>query len=170
MTLKIKKRYIVGILIGVLLLYSGWKMLPSVQVQDATVLSLSTAGVTIKTQGGNRSFTVEVADDPVEMEVGLMHRKVMADDHGMIFLFGAPPRVVSFWMKNTLIPLDMLFVDENGTISHIHHNAKPLDLTPISSEKPVTTVIEINAGLAKKYAIQEGDHVDMPSLIPKDEK
>lgn len=170
MAVKIKKRYIAAILLSVVVIYAGWKMTAPVDVQDAAVLSLSTVDVTVKAHGGDRSFKVEVADDPVEMEVGLMHRKSMDADRGMVFLFGATPRVVSFWMKNTLIPLDMLFVDENGVIAHIHHNAKPQDLTPISSEKPVTTVIEINGGLAEKYAIQPGDQVEMPVVIPKDEK
>jgi uncharacterized membrane protein (UPF0127 family) len=73
---------------------------------------------------------------------------------------GKPARATSFWMKNTFIPLDLLFVGEEGTILHIHRNAVPHDLNSMPSRYPVTAVIEINGGLADKLKIAEGDKVD----------
>jgi uncharacterized membrane protein (UPF0127 family) len=82
-----------------------------------------------------------------------MYRKSMPQNHGMLFIF-EKPRIISMWMKNTHIPLDMLFVDKNGIIRHIHENAKPFDETIISSVVPVSFVIELNAGQVKEKNIQ----------------
>jgi uncharacterized membrane protein (UPF0127 family) len=87
----------------------------------------------------------------------------LRDDEGMIFPY-APPRKVSFWMKNTLIPLDMLFVQSDGTIGRIAASAQPQDVTPISSQEPVSAVIEINGGLAKKDGFEAGDKVESSIL------
>jgi uncharacterized membrane protein (UPF0127 family) len=95
---------------------------------------------------------------PKEQEVGLMNREVMADDHGMIFVYAVPSRPY-FWMKNTLIPLDMIFINFDGVITHIHKNAKPHDLTPIDSGSSVRAALEINAGLVDKYGIKLGDKI-----------
>lgn len=170
MNIRIRKRYVVGAILSLIVIYAGWKMTPAVTAEDATVALLPTITASIETQAGPKSFVLEVADEPVELEVGLMHRKRMEEDHGMVFLFGRPARVVSFWMKNTLIPLDMLFIDENGIIVDIHHRAKPGDLTPITSKAAVITVVEINGGLAEKYGIKPGDAIDLSEAIPTVEK
>ena len=88
-----------------------------------------------------------------------MHRTEMADNAGMLFVFG-DVAMRSFWMKNTLIPLDMLFIHSDGTIHHIHHNAKPQDLTSITSKYPSLAVLELNGGTADKMGIKEGDVVE----------
>jgi uncharacterized membrane protein (UPF0127 family) len=82
-----------------------------------------------------------------------MHRKSMPQNHGMLFIF-EKPQIISMWMKNTYIPLDMLFLDKNGKIIWIHENAKPLDESIISSRFPASFVIELNAGQVKEKNIQ----------------
>lgn len=143
--------------LGATYLTSSQKKLTAVA---ETVTGLPAAEVVIKTaRGDTHTFMLEVAKDAVDIQIGLMYRKHMPDDHGMIFLMGKPAKEVSFWMKNTMIPLDMLFVDETGRIAHIHPNAIPQDLTPIPSRMPVVAVIELNGGLAEKRGISVGDEV-----------
>lgn len=120
--------------------------------------------------GGTHDFEVEVAAKPIDLEMGLMFRKDMAKDHGMLFELGAPAKTTSFWMKHTLIPLDMLFVDEGGKIINIHRNAVPEDLTGIPSGGPVTAVIELNGGRADDVGIHIGDHVLHPYFGTRPEK
>ncbi len=109
--------------------------------------------------GGNRhNFKVELALTPREQAKGLMNRAAMAEDAGMLFYFGKEaPR--SFWMKNTLISLDIIFIRADGVISTIHHNAKPLDLTSLPSQGPAAAALEIGGGMAEKLGIKEGDVV-----------
>jgi len=114
--------------------------------------------------GAQNNFAVEVATSDAEQSYGLMFVKSLDDDQGMIFPYN-PPRVVAFWMKNTLISLDMLFVRPDRTIGRIVSMAKPQDLTPIPSQEPVIAVIEINGGLAKKKNINVGDKVESPILL-----
>lgn len=112
----------------------------------------------IDTRHGPIRFTVEVAADEGSREYGLMYRRAMADSHGMIFDFRTP-QATSFWMENTFIPLDMLFVAADGRIVNIAANAKPHDRTPVPSAGPIRAVIEINGGLAEKLGIRAGDRV-----------
>ncbi len=120
--------------------------------------------VDLRGDWGQARFRVEVADDQAERAQGLMHRTHMSTGTGMLFVFQktAP---FTFWMENTLIPLDMLFVDESGRITHIHHNAVPLDRTPISSGGPVRYVLEINAGLSKAMGFSVGNELRHPSIL-----
>lgn len=115
--------------------------------------------LTIKDADGlSHVVHVEVAADEQSQAYGLMNRKHMAPDAGMLFWFGdSKPRW--FWMKDTLIPLDMLFVQYDGTIIHIHPNAQPLDESAIPSKGPVVAVIELNGGAAAGIGIKEGDKV-----------
>jgi len=108
-------------------------------------------------------FNVEVARTPQEQSHGLMFLHSLAADAGMIFLRDSD-EVATFWMENTLIPLDMLFVRHDGTIAKIVTNAKPLDLTGIGSDVPVRAVIEINGGEAERRGLREGDKVIYPGL------
>ncbi len=101
------------------------------------------------------SFTVEIADAPAERAQGLMGRQSMPEDHGMLFAYPAP-RPVAFWMQNTPLPLDMLFIDETGRVVSLHENAIPFDETPIPSGLPVRYVLEINGGLAAKLGLRPG--------------
>ncbi len=106
-------------------------------------------------------FHVEVATTPLQHEYGLMFRKNLGAHEGMIFIFDKE-QPVSFWMKNTFIPLDMLFVRENGVIAKITPDAKPFDETPLSSGEPVHSVIELNAGAARENHVAVGDKVILP--------
>lgn len=112
---------------------------------------------------GQARFTVEVADTMRERSVGLMHRESMPRMSGMLFVYPSPRRV-AFWMRNTLIPLDMIFMDPSGTVVHVHHNAVPLDETPIRGGTGVQFVLELNGGMAEQLGINVGSHIRHPSL------
>jgi uncharacterized membrane protein (UPF0127 family) len=103
-------------------------------------------------------FVVELATDNAQREQGLMNRDAMAADQGMLFDFGIS-RPVYMWMKNTYLPLDMLFIDDKGKITHIRRDTLPLSEDIIGSHGPVRFVLEINAGAAKAQGIAEGDTV-----------
>jgi uncharacterized membrane protein (UPF0127 family) len=115
--------------------------------------------LTIHAGGSTYKFEVELATTPAEREQGLMFRKSMAPNAGMLFLYPSE-QPVAFWMKNTLIPLDMLFLKADGSIARIAHNAVPLDETPIPSNAAVKAVLEVNGGTAATLGIKEGDKVD----------
>lgn len=113
--------------------------------------------LTIKSKTKTHHITVEVAATPEEQEKGLMFRRSLAGDRGMIFPYD-PPQEVAFWMKNTLIPLDIIYIRSDGTIVRIT-KAEAMDLTPLPSGEPITGVLEIRAGRAAELGIQEGDTV-----------
>jgi uncharacterized protein len=100
-------------------------------------------------------FKVELAVTPEEQSRGLMFRKDLGPDSGMLFV-NSSDDMRFFWMKNTYIPLDMLFIDSRNEVKHIHYGARPLDETSISSQYPVKYVFEVNAGRAKKCNIRQG--------------
>jgi uncharacterized protein len=114
--------------------------------------------VVILTHGGPRTFRMEVAADNSSRELGLMHRTHLAKNAGMLFDFQSAV-MASFWMKDTPLPLDMLFVRRDGTISTIAANAVPNSTAAIFSAEPIRAVIEINGGLAKALGIEPGDRV-----------
>ena len=122
--------------------------------------------VSVKGDWGQATFTVAVADDIQERAQGLMHVESMPTLVGMLFVYDAP-QSVSFWMKNTLIPLDMLFVGADGEIMKIHENAVPGDLTPIPGGDNIQFVLEINGGLSSRLGIAEGDMMQHPSFGPE---
>jgi uncharacterized membrane protein (UPF0127 family) len=100
-------------------------------------------------------FKVELAVTPEEQSRGLMFRKDLASDAGMLFV-NKSDELRSFWMKNTYIPLDILFINSSNEVKHIHYGAKPLDETSIHSQYPVQYVLEVNAGKARKCNIRQG--------------
>lgn len=104
------------------------------------------------------TFKVWVADDPARRARGLMFVKHLAADEGMLFLY-EQPQIISMWMKNTFIPLDMLFFDAEGRIVHVAANAEPHSLATIGSREPAMGVIELNAGTAAKLHIRPGARV-----------
>src|SRR5258708_16674766 len=106
-------------------------------------------------------FVIEMADTEPRREHGLMFRKQMGAYECMLFDFFREQQV-AFWMKNTLIPLDMVFIAGDGTVKHVHANAVPLSTDPIPSEFPVRAVLEINGGSAKLLGIKPGDKVKHP--------
>jgi uncharacterized membrane protein (UPF0127 family) len=115
---------------------------------------------------GTAAFSVELADDPAERARGLMHRPSLPMGSGMLFLYEAP-QSVAFWMENTLIPLDMIFLDATGTVTRVHADARPLDRTPIPGGDGVLAVLEINGGLAARIGIGPGAQLRHPAL-PQD--
>lgn len=119
--------------------------------------------VELRGDGGVARFTVELADDPAERSRGLMHRENMASGAGMLFVYERPQRAV-FWMKNTLIPLDMIFMDPTGRVTRVHENAIPGDLTGIDGGQDVQFVLEINGGLARRLGIAEGSEMRHPAV------
>jgi uncharacterized protein len=115
--------------------------------------------VTITNKDGrNVSFTVEIADTPSKRETGLQYRRDLAADRGMIFLFPAESQQ-SFWMKNTPLALDMIFINRERKIVGIVEQTVPFSLDPRSVGAPSQYVLEINGGLAKRHAIKAGDAV-----------
>ena len=112
---------------------------------------------------GEARFNVEIADDNRERAIGLMNRPSMPAAAGMLFVYPRP-RALSFWMRNTLIELDMLFVDPAGTVRHIHHRAIPLDETPVYGGTGLTHVLEINGCMANQLGISVGDQLRHPSF------
>jgi uncharacterized membrane protein (UPF0127 family) len=116
--------------------------------------------LTIRSATGEHRFTVQVAATPDQQEHGLMFVRSLAGNDGMIFPYD-PPQNVSFWMKNTLIPLDMIFIRADGAIARIA-TAKALDETPVPSGEPTAAVLEIRAGRAAELGIREGDRVEWP--------
>jgi len=116
------------------------------------VLSISVAG------GKTHTFEVEIAETFEEKARGLMHRRSLALDGGMLFVYTKELRQ-SMWMKNTLIPLDMLFIRQNGRIAHIHERAVPGSLATISSRGRVLAVLELRGGTAARLGIRKGDRV-----------
>src|ERR1700745_373144 len=120
-----------------------------------------TSELTIISATGRHRFNVEVAQTPEQMEQGLMFRRSLAPDAGMLFDYKAPT-VATMWMRNTLIPLDMLFVEAKGRIVNIRERAVPQSLDVIAALAPVRAVIELNGGTAARLGIAPGDRVEHP--------
>jgi uncharacterized membrane protein (UPF0127 family) len=117
--------------------------------------------LTIRSANREHRFRVEVAATPQEQEAGLMYRRSLGPDRGMIFPYD-PPQDVAFWMKNTLIPLDMIFIRRDGTIARIAANTKPMSLDTVPAGEPVAAVLEIAGGRAAELGIREGDVASWP--------
>ncbi|MBF9234629.1 DUF192 domain-containing protein [Microvirga sp. BT350] len=118
--------------------------------------------LTIVLSGGQKqSFQVEVARNNADRAQGLMYRRSMPADRGMLFDFGRV-EPVSMWMQNTYLPLDMLFVRPDGTIARIAANTEPLSTRTIPSGEPVLAVLELNAGTASRLGIKAGDRIEHP--------
>lgn len=117
----------------------------------------------INTDSGSHTFSVEVVDTPETRAKGLMYRQDLADDAGMLFDF-KEEREVSFWMMNTFIPLDMIFIGADGVVETVHVNARPHDPTSIPSQVPVQFVLEIPGGRSAEIGLQPGDTVEHPRI------
>jgi uncharacterized membrane protein (UPF0127 family) len=125
--------------------------------------NFATSDLTIQTAGGPQKFAIELALSDAQMEQGLMFRRSMPANAGMLFDFKHPTNV-TMWMKNTLIPLDMLFLDDSGRIIDIHERAVPYSTDIIASRVPSRYVIELNGGTAARLGIKPGDQVTSPYL------
>jgi uncharacterized membrane protein (UPF0127 family) len=130
----------------------------------ALVACSAAPAVTIETKGGPRRVTVEVANTDATRTRGLMYRDRLPDGRGMLFAFDVE-RDHSFWMKNTLIPLDMIFIGSDGRVVGVHANATPYSLTPIAVGRPSRWVLEVAGGWAERAGVAAGDRVDL-SAIP----
>ncbi len=122
---------------------------------------LPAEALNIITPRGMHTFNVEVVREPDDMRRGLMFREEVPKDTGMLFDFGHQRRL-AMWMKNTIVPLDMLFIDVRGVIVDIAENTTPFSLTPIVSGHPALAVLEIRAGTCNHYGINKGDRVEHP--------
>lgn len=152
---------------AVVLVLAGLVSAVPADAQDCArieVRLLPVSPLVIHTERGEQQFQVEVAAGTTERAIGLMCRLGLLPGTGMLFDFGTP-RPAAFWMRNTLIPLDMIFIGEGGVIESIHAEAKPLDETPIGSIGPVRFVLELAGGSAARLGIRPGDRVEH-SLIP----
>ncbi len=109
------------------------------------------------------TLDIEIADDDYQTQTGLMYRKSMAANHGMLFIF-SDTDYRSFYMKNTEIPLDIIYISEDRTIVSIQKNAKPMDETSLPSEGPAKYVLEVNAGLSDEWQLIKGDKIEFTVL------
>jgi uncharacterized membrane protein (UPF0127 family) len=116
--------------------------------------------ITLTTATGDHAFTVEWATTPAERSQGLMYRETMAEDHGMVFDFGQE-QPVSFWMRNTVLSLDMVFIHADGTVYRIERDTEPYSLTPIPSGADVRYVLEVLGGTSERIGLKPGDHADL---------
>lgn len=126
-----------------------------------TVRAQTLEPLTIVTASGRHVFQVEMARTPDERAKGLMFRRFMPADRGMLFDF---ERVepVAMWMQNTYIPLDMVFIRADGTVARVHERAEPLSTRTIPSGEPVLSVLELNGGIAEKIGLKAGDRIEHP--------
>ncbi|MBP0578856.1 DUF192 domain-containing protein [Labrys sp. LIt4] len=121
--------------------------------------------LSIATAGGKHDFQVEVMRSEDEQRRGMMFRRSLDADKGMLFPFPAE-RIASFWMENTYVSLDMIFIRSDGTIQRIEKRAEPLSTRTIMSGAPVLAVLEVVAGTADKLGIKPGDKVSYPIFKP----
>lgn len=133
------------------------------QPKPAATAPIETRAIRLLTPDGKDvALNVEIADTDQKRIQGLMFRRVVPANTGMLFLFPKPASI-QFWMKNTLIPLDMLFFDKSGKIVHVEANARPLDLTPRGPSAPITcAVLEIAGGEAARLGLIAGGRLDLP--------
>jgi hypothetical protein len=135
-------------------------------VLPSTALAAGSSALNIKTEDGRSVvFTVELAETPEEQSQGLMNRASLPPDTGMLFDFHGD-RPVAMWMKNTLIPLDMIFIARDGSIVGIAERTIPLSVAVISSPGSVRAVLEVNGGTADRLHLKVGDRVVHPQFVP----
>jgi uncharacterized membrane protein (UPF0127 family) len=139
----------------------GLSLLAALWLGAGAAMACAPDAVDLRGPWGQAHFAVEVADDPDERAQGLMHRDHLGASRGMLFLYERPHRV-RFWMRNTLIPLDMIFLDARGRVTRIHGNAQPLDETTIDGGPGVVAVLEINGGLAQQMGLTVGSEMRHP--------
>jgi uncharacterized membrane protein (UPF0127 family) len=128
------------------------------------VAHAATAGtIVLKTESGDHRFDIEVVETEQERARGLMYRRSLPQNAGMLFLYD-PPQHIVMWMKNTMIPLDMVFIARDGTVHRIESNAEPFSTTRIPSGAVVLGVLELNGGAAQRIGLKPGDRIVYPGL------
>lgn len=135
---------------------------PAAQASEPMILPVDPVPLRVETDAGHSDFSIEVADEDGERAAGLMFRTEMKDDHGMLFVFEQTRRL-AFWMKNTPMPLDLVFIDEDGVVVDILPG-EPFSIAPIAPEAPARFVLELKAGTAEKAGISSGDRVNHPRI------
>lgn len=134
----------------------------AVRSGEPMVLPVDPERLVIVTGAGERSFSIEIADEEGERSAGLMFRRSMADDHGMLFVFEQTRRL-AFWMKNTPMPLDLIFIGDDGRIVSVLQG-EPFSTAPIAPVGAARFVLELKAGTAQKAGIGDGDRVRHPQI------
>lgn len=134
----------------------------AVEQGEPMILPVDPAPLVAETAAGQRSFTIEIADDDRKRSAGLMFRTEMDDTHGMLFVF-EHTRPLAFWMKNTPMPLDLVFVGDDGRVVSILPG-EPFSTAPIAPEGPARFVLELKAGTAQKAGIADGDRIRHPQI------
>ena len=129
---------------------------------QAMSLPIDSRPLIVQTITGEREFSIEIADDGLERARGLMYRQDMPDDRGMLFVFDTA-QPVGFWMKNTPMPLDLIFIREDGAVAGIKQG-KPFSEQVISVPEPVRFVLELKAGIANETGMKIGDRFFHPSI------
>jgi uncharacterized membrane protein (UPF0127 family) len=152
-----------AIVAGIALMFAG---LLALGVAAQALAPKAFTPLEILSGGKTHRFTVELVSTADDMAKGLMYRRQMAADAGMLFDYKQEQAGVSFWMENTLIPLDMFFIKGDGTILNIHERAIPLDKTAIHAAGPVRAVLELNGGTAARLGLKPGDRV-RHAIFPK---
>jgi uncharacterized membrane protein (UPF0127 family) len=128
---------------------------------EQSAAGLDQVPLTIASGGKSHRFTVEVARTLEQQQTGMMNRNTLAPDRGMIFPYD-PPQAVAFWMSNTLIPLDMIFISPGGKILRIEDSAVPLSLDQVPSGGPIEAVLELAGGRSAELGLKPGDQVQWP--------
>jgi len=144
------------------LFFAGLISSPAQSNGSAMVLPADPTPLVALTSAGEKRFTIEIADSPEERSRGLMYRERMAETQGMLFVF-EQTQPVAFWMQNTRLPLDLLFISETGEVRAIL-DGKPFSTEAISAGEPVRFVLELNAGAAARAGIAVGDHIRHPVI------
>lgn len=153
----VKIKILGGAVIAALLLFG-----PSLP-EAARAGALEKQALTFVTSAGNHTITVEVADSDQERSTGLMFRRSLGDNEGMIFLY-PHEQEITMWMRNTYIPLDMIFVRKTGVIHRIEKDTEPFSERIIPSNGEVLAVIEMKGGSAARLGLKSGDKVDYPAF------
>lgn len=140
-----------------------WPAAGAGAADDADEIAFAASELWIESGGERHRFRVELAETPAQQTRGLMFRTHVAPDSGMLFVYGAA-RHAAMWMKNTLVPLDMLFITEGGAVARIARWTTPLSLETIPSRAPVVAVLELAGGTADRLGLAAGDRVLHPTL------
>ncbi|MDP6260226.1 MAG: DUF192 domain-containing protein [Rhodospirillales bacterium] len=141
-----------------LALLSALFVAPLFTVNAQGLIAFDRSALLIKTANGRFKFNIEMAISRRQQSQGLMFRHSLAADAGMLFDYRIPQRI-SMWMKNTFIPLDMIFIDQDGKVINIAERAIPHSEVVISSKTPARAVLEVNGGTASRLGIRSGDQV-----------
>ena len=148
------------------MVWALWMMAFAIGVMAPQARAMDLQTLEIVTKTGVHVFAIEMATTEQEKEKGLMFRKELPDGRGMLFDF-SPEQMVSMWMKNTYISLDMIFIRADGRVLRVAENTEPFSTRIIASGGPVKGVLEVVAGTARKYGIEPGDRVAHPLFSAK---